>query len=135
MRSSKHVGCRSVGSYAFNGFLRAFVRHALLKAARSGDFAGMRERGVALGKRFSKMPSVVRRADGLLDALPVTWLSAGNVNCETVPLYLHGGGFVLPAMGMHFAFCARAALSERLLVTLPHYRLAPEQPFPAAPDD
>lgn len=126
---------RSLASYALNGFLAAVARRSLLRAAQSGDISGLRKQALAMGQRFTRMPAGISRSEDLIDSVPVTWLSAPDVKRETVLLYLHGGGFVMPALGMHYAFCARAALSKRLHVAMPHYRLAPEHPFPAAPED
>src|SRR5271169_4465574 len=96
---------RSVSSYVLNGFLRAFIRPALLKAARNRDFVGMRKNAAAFGERFSKMPKDITLVDGHLDSLAVTWLNAKDVSRDTVLLYLHGGGFVMPSLAMHLAFC------------------------------
>jgi len=56
-------------------------------------------------------------------------------DAERVLLYLHGGGWVLPQLQIHDHFCIRAAAHLGCTVLLPEYRLAPEHPFPAAPED
>ncbi|MGB3409089.1 MAG: alpha/beta hydrolase [Jannaschia sp.] len=51
-------------------------------------------------------------------------------------LWLHGGGFVLGSSdGIYAAFAAVMARETGLRVVMPDYRLAPEWPFPCAPDD
>ncbi len=51
-------------------------------------------------------------------------------------LWLHGGGFVLGSSGgAYAAFAATLARATGRRVVMPDYRLAPEHPFPAAPDD
>lgn len=51
-------------------------------------------------------------------------------------LWLHGGGFVLgSSAGPYSAFGAALARATGRRVVMPDYRLAPEHPFPAAPDD
>lgn len=50
-------------------------------------------------------------------------------------VYIHGGGYVIGSARTHRAGAARLALHARRRVLLPNYRLAPEHPFPAAPDD
>lgn len=50
-------------------------------------------------------------------------------------LYLHGGGFVIGSPAMTDGICAALAAQAGTLVISPHYRLAPESPFPAGPDD
>lgn len=53
---------------------------------------------------------------------------------ETILLYLHGGGFVGCSARTHRPITAAFAL-QGLRVFVPNYRLAPEHPFPAAPQD
>lgn len=50
-------------------------------------------------------------------------------------LYLHGGGFVLGSPATHRAVAARLALATGAPVLLAHYRLAPEDPYPAGLED
>lgn len=50
-------------------------------------------------------------------------------------MFFHGGGFVIGDLETHNAFCTELARGLDLPVIAVHYRLAPEAPFPAAPDD
>ncbi|MGF7147668.1 acetyl esterase [Sphingomonas zeicaulis] len=50
-------------------------------------------------------------------------------------LFFHGGGFVVGGLYSHEPFCTRAAALLDLPVLAIDYRLAPEHPWPAAPDD
>lgn len=50
-------------------------------------------------------------------------------------LFMHGGGFVIGDLDSHHALCTEIATKMDLPVLAVHYRLAPEHPFPAAPDD
>jgi acetyl esterase len=50
-------------------------------------------------------------------------------------LYFHGGGFVIGDLHTHEPFCAEAARLLDMPVIAVDYRLAPENPWPAAPDD
>jgi len=81
-----------------------------------------------------------------LDA-PVTRevLSAGGVSCESITpqgslpgrvlLYLHGGGFVLGLTPLHLQMGATLAHKMAMRILMVDYRLAPDDPFPAALDD
>ncbi len=50
-------------------------------------------------------------------------------------LFLHGGGFVIGDLEVYHALCTEIAWQLDLPVLSVDYRLAPEHPFPAAPDD
>jgi acetyl esterase len=52
-----------------------------------------------------------------------------------VVMFYHGGGFTIGDLDTHNAFCTELAASLDLPVVAVHYRLAPEAPFPAAPED
>ena len=52
-----------------------------------------------------------------------------------VVLFLHGGGFVIGDLEVYDALCAEICAQLDLPVVSVDYRLAPEHPFPAAPDD
>lgn len=50
-------------------------------------------------------------------------------------VYIHGGGFVTCDAETHDTFCCRLAAVGRVRVVSVEYRLAPENPYPAAADD
>jgi acetyl esterase len=52
-----------------------------------------------------------------------------------VMVFFHGGGFVIGDLDSHEPYCAEAARQLDMPVIAIDYRLAPECPFPAAPDD
>ncbi len=52
-----------------------------------------------------------------------------------VMVYYHGGGFVIGDLDTHGPYCAEAARALDMPVISIDYRLAPENPWPAAPDD
>jgi acetyl esterase len=52
-----------------------------------------------------------------------------------VVMFFHGGGFTIGDLDTHNAFCTELAAELDLPVVAVHYRLAPEAPFPAAPED
>ncbi len=56
---------------------------------------------------------------------------------ELLPIvvFAHGGGFVFCDLDTHDDLCRRMSNGVRALVVSVDYRLAPEQPWPAAPED
>lgn len=52
-----------------------------------------------------------------------------------VVVYYHGGGFVIGSTDSHASFCAEMARMLDLPVVSVDYRMGPEDPWPAAPDD
>ena len=62
-----------------------------------------------------------------------------DVQASRVPgplvVFFHGGGFVIGDLETHASFCAEVSRTLDLPVLAVDYRLAPEAPWPAAPDD
>jgi acetyl esterase len=52
-----------------------------------------------------------------------------------VMVFYHGGGFVIGDLNTYDSYCAEAARSLDMPVISIDYRLSPEHPWPAAPDD
>ena len=52
-----------------------------------------------------------------------------------VILFFHGGGYVIGDLDTHNSLCTELSHGMDLPVLAVDYRLAPEHPFPAAPDD
>jgi len=67
--------------------------------------------------------------------MPAQWVSVDPRKDAGIILYLHGGSYVFGAAKTHQAMLARLAEMTGLRAVLPEYRLAPENPFPAAVDD
>ena len=50
-------------------------------------------------------------------------------------LYFHGGGFTIHNIASHDSICRKLCNDAGVVVINVGYRLAPEAPFPAAPED
>jgi acetyl esterase len=106
---------------------------------------------VALPSTETVPPEVTRRARyegrGVFPPpvfLPAArWLDADGVRVRVlapeaprgVYLHLHGGGWTIGAPDLHDEWLSTIAESTGLAVASVEYRLAPEHPFPAGPDD
>jgi monoterpene epsilon-lactone hydrolase len=69
------------------------------------------------------------------NGVPAEWTSAPGADARRVVLYVHGGGYVIGSLDSHRHVTSEIArdLGARTLAL--HYRLAPEQPFPAPVED
>jgi len=78
-----------------------------------------------------------------IDGVTVTKRTIAGVPCHIFApvnatgslLWLHGGGFVLGSAHSYARLALALAQRSGRRVILPEYRLAPEHPFPAGPDD
>ena len=52
-----------------------------------------------------------------------------------VTVFFHGGGFVICSLDTHDGMCRQICNRSGTIVVSVDYRMAPEHPFPAAPDD
>lgn len=58
-----------------------------------------------------------------------------HARSSPVIVFYHGGGFMLGDLACYASLCSALAVQTKLPVVAVGYRLAPEHPFPAAPDD
>jgi acetyl esterase len=75
----------------------------------------------------------VAGADGPLPAR--SYMPFGLRAPSPLVVFFHGGGMVTCGLDTHDAFCRRFVLQAGVRLISVDYRLAPEHPFPAAPDD
>ncbi len=92
---------------------------------------------------------IAYEAAGALYPLPedveIEPINVGEMNCEWIRpksaeksaalLYLHGGGYVIGSIATHRELVARIVSRSKIPALIIDYRLAPENPFPAALDD
>ncbi|MBC8476798.1 MAG: alpha/beta hydrolase [Dehalococcoidia bacterium] len=67
--------------------------------------------------------------------VPGEWITTPGAADERVIFYLHGGGYVLGSINTHRELISRLSRSAGARVLAIDYRLAPENPFPAAVHD
>jgi epsilon-lactone hydrolase len=67
--------------------------------------------------------------------VPCEWAWRADVTAGHVLLYLHGGGYVSGSAANVRPFAGALSAACRAHILAPDYRLAPEDPFPAAVED
>lgn len=85
--------------------------------------------------KLTRIPKDVTIADVEVDGIRAKWISPSHEKSGKIILHLHGGGYVTGGMDSHLMMCIPMAQTLKTKILLPEYRLAPEQPFPAAVDD
>lgn len=80
-----------------------------------------------------KVPPTVHISPAQINGVPGEWVETSSAS-NGVLLYLHGGGYFGCSAETHRPITASFAM-HGFRVFAPNYRLAPENPFPAAVDD
>jgi acetyl esterase/lipase len=82
----------------------------------------------ALGQHVPRGTRIIRRRDGSL------WITPPGIAHDAPVLhYIHGGGFTIGSPHTHAALVAHLAQAAGMRALSLDYPLAPEHPFPAAP--
>jgi acetyl esterase/lipase len=99
------------------------------------DIEATRQDQQRLDRRLAGGVAGVRIAPTRAAGVGADWLEADGAHAERVILFLHGGAFMFRFPHTHAAMIAPwcAGLNARALMI--DYRLAPENPFPAAAED
>ncbi|MDX1500009.1 MAG: alpha/beta hydrolase [Woeseiaceae bacterium] len=104
------------------------------KDPRTVNVTRMRRRWNALARRLPPAPGV-RSSETTIAGRPALWLSPAAAPADRVLLYFHGGAYVMGSPTTHRQLVSHIAHAAGIRALLPDYRLAPEQPFPAALED
>ena len=116
------------------GIIKLIIRLISRKAA-SENYIFMRHNLEKIADRFIKIPGSCTRIKVDVDGIPGEWISSDKSEHGRVILYLHGGGYVIGSPKTHRELVYRIARASGARVLSLDYRLAPENPFPAAVDD
>src|SRR5690242_9133853 len=81
------------------------------------------------------LPDDVMVTEVTAGGVPAHWLAAPGADTGRVLMFLHGGGFQMGSLRSDGELAARLGRAAGMRVLFPEYRLAPEDPFPAAIDD
>lgn len=85
--------------------------------------------------KFGKMPADLQVTPVEINNLYAEWISPVNAPRDQAMLYFHGGGYVTGTCHSHRAITAKFVKGAGIPALLFQYRLAPENPYPAALED
>ena len=83
---------------------------------------------------LARLPSGTTCKPVDVNGVPAEWIEAPH-SSRGVILYLHGGAYALGSVNIHRELIARLAHVTQCRALAINYRLAPENPFPAALED
>ncbi len=96
----------------------------------------------SLGRRRGAMEKAAFRLDADIKAEPVNaggvpaeWITAPGADPGRNVLYLHGGGYMIGSIKTHRCLAGWISRAAQARVLIIDYRLAPENPCPAAVED
>jgi len=113
-----------------------FVKQRLAKIARKGNsIPEMRKLRDEEAPRLFSLPAGIQSTAAEIGGCSGEWLTPSVVQGPARLLYLHGGAYVLGSVKTHRSLAAHLATAAMTPVFIVDYRLAPENPFPAALDD
>ncbi|MBJ6137171.1 alpha/beta hydrolase [Marinobacter litoralis] len=122
----------------FQLLLEASLRQIMYRCVRpllsNGVSLDLQRKLIRQAYRTSVPPRSVRFTRDTLGHVPVLRAQAKTCSAGTV-VYLHGGGYILGSAATHKGIAGQLAKLTGCEVIIPDYRLAPEHPYPAAPDD
>jgi epsilon-lactone hydrolase len=109
----------------------------MLRASPFDPAGDLREQRLLFEKMIAAapVPADVVTTPGQLGGVPVIYVDIPGTTTDGVILYFHGGFFAIGSAATSVGLAAGLARKARMQVVTVDYRLAPEHPYPAAPDD
>jgi epsilon-lactone hydrolase len=129
----------SFRSKMFNFLLRN--RHLLQGRLKQEVFdfnssiEGFREQCEKGASKYAKIPIGIMIKNQTIEGINAEYLISNGTDSEKIILYVHGGGYVAGSCNDHRGFVAKFAKNTGVSCLTYDYRLAPENPYPAALDD
>ncbi|MBU0928202.1 MAG: alpha/beta hydrolase [Spirochaetes bacterium] len=114
-------------------FWRSVIRRVFAKQGLS--VLDERARSVKNSKVHVPFPKIIRVERFSVGGMPCASILPTREEGRRVVLYLHGGGYVTGSIDASLMLCVPMARALNARLVVPEYRLAPEDPFPAALDD
>jgi epsilon-lactone hydrolase len=120
--------------------LRSRIIQRIMRDARNAarmniPIAERRQRIDSAARRAIRLPRGVSSQVVSANGVPADLLIPANAVSGRAILYLHGGAYVICSPATHRGLAGNIALASQAHLLLIDYRLAPENPFPAALHD
>ena len=112
----------------------AGIRALLSSKPRPVGWAERRQRLDEIGAAWPPAADV-RFSSVNMDGVPGEWSVAPDSDSTRALIFFHGGGYCSGSIQSHRAMVAEAGRSAKVRTLAVGYRLAPENPFPAAFED
>lgn len=103
-------------------------------ALAGADFATMRN-NLETMTTMMPLPDDVRHEPVDAGGVPAEWTTAPGADANKAFLYLHGGGYCIGSLATHRRLVGEISRASKVRGLSVDYRLAPENPYPAAVDD
>lgn len=114
----------SVRGWIFKKICRVMLKHSLDLEKNRAEFE-------KLGSSYKPLPNLTLEP-GVIAAVPVEWARPDNADRSSVVVFLHGGSYTEGSIAAYRPFETKLAAACGVPVLSIGYRLAPENPFPAA---
>ncbi len=112
----------------------AALRVALAQRPRPTDIGERRQGFDAFAQVFPAAGDIVAEPVSA-NGVPAEWTAAPGADTSRAVLYFHGGGYVIGSLDSHRHVTSEIARDVGCRTLALHYRLSPEQPFPAPVED
>ena len=110
------------------------IRALLTAKPRPVGWAARRQRLDEIGSVWPAAPDVTFTAADI-DGIPGEWSTAPDSDSSRVLMFFHGGGYCSGSILSHRRMVSEAGRAAGVRTLAVGYRLAPENPFPAAIED
>ncbi|MGE5415870.1 MAG: alpha/beta hydrolase [Acidobacteriota bacterium] len=85
--------------------------------------------------KFGKLPNGIESVPINIGDMYAEWITPVQAPKDKIMLYFHGGGYISGTCTAHRAIVAKFVKNSNVPALLFEYRLAPENPYPAAVED
>lgn len=123
--------------------IQNFFINRFLKSRRAASLQLTPAQRLRQGRKFLNQdygkgrPDVAVRAD-VIAGIPVEWVEPKALSQDArapICVYLHGGGYIAGSLNSHRDMATHLAHMAQVRMLMVDYRLAPENPYPAAHED